>query len=172
MTTVHLLETGTLTFWCVSHIVVDTVKTTVHPALCDPCNYSLPHLRPEKSENREIEIQPGFTKLGQVCHGKCMEKQISNPDLCDLKWVFDPQFGPNPKLKKNSGPISDEWTVVKDNLGFEPALSPCMHSPDTLRMHTHSSKLLHVMILHLKALFEYSGQLLSLMIRYRTGTGC
>ena len=61
-TTVHSLETGTLTFWCVSHIVVDIVKTTVHPALCEPCNYSLPHLKPEKSKNREIEIQPGFTK--------------------------------------------------------------------------------------------------------------
>ena len=31
--------------------------------------------------------------------------------------------------------------------------------PHTLRIHTHSSKLLHVMILHLKALFEYCGQL-------------
>ena len=31
--------------------------------------------------------------------------------------------------------------------------------PDTLRIHTHSSKLLHVMILRLKALFENCGQL-------------
>ena len=67
-TTVHSLKTGTLIFGSLSHIVVDIVKTTVHPALCDPCNYSLPHLRPEKSKNREIEMQPGFTKLGQVCH--------------------------------------------------------------------------------------------------------
>ena len=29
-------------------------------------------------------------------------------------------------------------------------------SPDTLRIHTNSSKLLHIMILHLKALFEYA----------------
>ena len=70
VTTVHSLETGTLTFWYVSHIVVNIVKTTVHPALCDPCNYSLPHLKSEKFKNREIEIQPGFTKLGQACHGK------------------------------------------------------------------------------------------------------
>ena len=31
--------------------------------------------------------------------------------------------------------------------------------PRTLRIHTHFSKLLHVMILRLKALFEYHGQL-------------
>ena len=31
--------------------------------------------------------------------------------------------------------------------------------PHTLRIHTHSSKLLHVMILRLKALSEYCGQL-------------
>ena len=31
--------------------------------------------------------------------------------------------------------------------------------PHTLRIHTHSSKLLHVMILRLKALFEYCWQL-------------
>ena len=29
-------------------------------------------------------------------------------------------------------------------------------SPDTLRINTNSSKLLHIMILHLKALFEYA----------------
>ena len=29
-------------------------------------------------------------------------------------------------------------------------------SPDTLRIHTNSSKLLHIMVLHLKALFEYA----------------
>ena len=64
---VHSLETGTLTFWCLPHIVADLVKIAVHPALCDPCNYSLPHLRPKKLKNREIETQPGYTKLGQVC---------------------------------------------------------------------------------------------------------
>ena len=31
--------------------------------------------------------------------------------------------------------------------------------PHTLRIHTHSSKLLYVIILRLKALFEYCGQL-------------
>ena len=67
---VHSLETGTLTFWCLPHIVAGLVKITVHPALCDPCNYSLPHLRPKKFKNREIEIQPGYTKLGQVYHRK------------------------------------------------------------------------------------------------------
>ena len=51
-------ERFNLTFWCLPRIVVAIVKTTtVHPALCDPCNYSLPHLSPEKSMNREIEIQ-------------------------------------------------------------------------------------------------------------------
>ena len=101
MHTVHSLETGTQTF-DVSRtysVVVDIVKTTVHPALCDPCNYSLPHLRPDKSKNKEIEIQPCFTKLGQVYHGKNMEKQIPNPDIRDLKWVFDPQFDPNRTFK-------------------------------------------------------------------------
>ena len=47
-------------------------------------------------------------------------------------------------------------------LGFEPALSTYfeVHAfPHTLRIHTHSSKLLHVIILRLKALFEYCGQL-------------
>ena len=47
----------------------------------------------------------------------------------------------------------------RHNQGFEPALSSGVHYPDTLHLHTHSSKLLHVMILHLKALFEYCGQL-------------
>ena len=42
------------------------------------------------------------------------------------------------------------------NLGFEPALWRALHaSPDTLRIHTNSSKLFHIVILHLKALFEY-----------------
>ena len=37
MSTVHSLETATLTCWCLPHIpvVVDIVKTTVHPALCN-----------------------------------------------------------------------------------------------------------------------------------------
>ena len=96
---VHSLETGTLTFWCLSHIVVDIVKTTVHPALCDPCNYSLPHLRPENSKNREIEIQPGFTKLGQVCHGKMYGEADPKPRFLRFKVFFDPQFGPNPTFK-------------------------------------------------------------------------
>ena len=48
--------------WCLLHLVVDNVKTTVHPALCDPCSYSLPYLRPEKSKNREIEK---FWQVGQ-----------------------------------------------------------------------------------------------------------
>ena len=87
-TTVHSLETGTLTFWCLSHIVVDIVKTTVYPALCDPCNYSLPHLRPEKSKNREIEIQPGFTKLGQVCHGKMYGEADPKPRFLRFKVGF------------------------------------------------------------------------------------
>ena len=43
------------------------------------------------------------------------------------------------------------------NLGFEPALSRALHAaPDTLRIHTNSSKLFHIVILHLKALFEYA----------------
>ena len=97
--TVHSLETGTLTFWCLSHIVVDIVKTTVHPALCDPCNYSLPYLRPEKSKNREIEIQPGFTKLGQVCHGKMYGEADPKPRFFRFKVGFDPRFCPNPFQK-------------------------------------------------------------------------
>ena len=45
----------------------------------------------------------------------------------------------------------------RHNLGFEPALSRALHaSPDTLRIHTNSSKLFHIVILHLKALFEYA----------------
>ena len=86
--TVHSLETGTLTFWCLSHIVVDIVKTTVHPALCDPCNYSLPHLRAEMSKNREIEIQPGFTKLGHVCHGKMCGEADPKPRFLKFKVGF------------------------------------------------------------------------------------
>ena len=43
----------------------------------------------------------------------------------------------------------------RHNLGFEPALSRALHSsPDALRIHTNSSKLFHIVILHLKALFE------------------
>ena len=64
------LKAGTQTFCCLSHVVVDIVKTTVHPALYNRCNFSLPNLRPERSKNKELDIQPGFTKLGQVCHGK------------------------------------------------------------------------------------------------------
>ena len=45
-----------------------------------------------------------------------------------------------------------------------------MHYPDTLRIHTPSSKLLHVMILHLKALYEYCGQLF-LMVGYGIAPG-
>ena len=48
---------------------------------------------------------------------------------------------------------------LRHNLGFEPAPSRALHaSPDTLRIHVHtnSSKLFHIVILHLKALFEYA----------------
>ena len=88
--TVHSLEPGTLTFSCLPHIhvVVDIVKPRVHPALCDPCNYSLPHLRPEKSKNREIEIRPGFTKLGQVCHGKMYGEADPKPRFLRFKVGF------------------------------------------------------------------------------------
>ena len=46
-------------------------------------------------------------------------------------------------------------------------------SPDTLRIHTNSSKLLHVMILHLKALFEYAlwPAVFDGTVRDRYGTG-
>ena len=44
-------------------------------------------------------------------------------------------------------------------------------SPDTLRIHTNSSKLLHVMILHLKALFEFCGQLFVASHLWWYGTG-
>ena len=45
--------------------------------------------------------------------------------------------------------------------------------PHTLRIHTHSSKLLYVIILRLKALFEYCGQLYvaSCVCWYGTGDG-
>ena len=110
-TTVHSLETGTLTFCCLSHIVVDIVKTTVHPALCDPCNYSLPHLRPEKSKNREIEIQPGFTKLGQVCHSKMYGEADPKPRFLRFYSGFLILNSAQIRLSKASGPVSDEWTV-------------------------------------------------------------
>ena len=46
---------------------------------------------------------------------------------------------------------------LRHNLGFEPALSRALQaSPDTLRIHTNSSKLFHIVILHFKALFEYA----------------
>ena len=36
---------------------------------------------------------------------------------------------------------------LRHNLGFEPALSRALHaSPDTLRIHTNSSKLFHIVI--------------------------
>ena len=46
---------------------------------------------------------------------------------------------------------------LRHNLGFEAALSRALHaSPDTLRIPTNSSKLFHIVILHLKTLFEYA----------------
>ena len=63
---------------------------------------------------------------------------------------------------------------LRHNLGLEPALSRALHaSPDTRRIHTNSSKLLRVMILHLKALFEYAlwPAVFDGTVRYGIGTG-
>ena len=98
--TVHSLETGTLTFWCLSHIVVDILKTTVHPALCDPCVYSLPHLRPEKVQE---QIQPCFAKLGQVCHGKIYGGADPKPRFLRFKVVFLSLIQPKSDFQKPAG---------------------------------------------------------------------
>ena len=109
--TVHSLETGTLAFGCLPHVVADFVKITVHPALCDPCNYSLPHLRPKKSKNREKEIQKGFTKLGQVCHGQMYREADPKPRFLRFKVGFLILNSAQIRLSKTSGTVSAEWTV-------------------------------------------------------------
>ena len=62
--------------------------------------------------------------------------------------------------------------VFRHNLGFEPATIALHASPDTLRIHTNSSKLLHV-ILYLKALFGYAlwPAVFDCTVRYGIGTG-
>ena len=49
---------------------------------------SIIYLKPEKSKNREIEIQPGFTKLGQVCHGKRYGEADPKPRFLRFKVGF------------------------------------------------------------------------------------
>ena len=42
---------------------------------------------------------------------KCMEKQIPNPEFCDLKWGLDPQSSPNSDFQKPEGlfPMNGLW---------------------------------------------------------------
>ena len=117
------LETGTLTFWCLPHIVVDIVKTTVHPAWCDPCNYSLPHLRAERPKNREIKIQPGLQNLERYAW-QSMWRSRSQTHILGILSGFLILNSAQIELSKASGTVSNEWTVVSVDLRFLPPPPP------------------------------------------------
>ena len=93
-------------------------------------------------------LHPCFVRLGQRC---------SDHTACSHSIQIRQSMTPLDKKKhrdvinslKNSFFLDITWDS-------NPHYRALHASPDKLRIHTNSSKLLHIMILHLKALFEYA----------------